>query len=78
MLVLIRGAGDLASGIALRLHHARMQVVIQRAEYDRMLCKGKPSSRLRKRTLFLPEDGLCAYEHVFFLFLNYGTANCGS
>ena len=28
MLVLIRGAGDLASGIALRLHHARMQVVM--------------------------------------------------
>lgn len=28
MLVLIRGAGDLASGIALRLHHAKMQVVM--------------------------------------------------
>lgn len=28
MLVLIRGAGDLASGIALRLRHARMQVVM--------------------------------------------------
>lgn len=28
MLILIRGAGDLASGIALRLHHARMQVVM--------------------------------------------------
>lgn len=28
MLVLIRGAGDLASGIALRLHHARMRVVM--------------------------------------------------
>jgi len=28
MLVLIRGAGDLASGIALRLHHANMQVVM--------------------------------------------------
>ena len=28
MLVLIRGAGDLASGIALRLHHARMQIVM--------------------------------------------------
>ena len=28
MLVLIRGAGDLASGIALRLHHAHMQVVM--------------------------------------------------
>ena len=28
MLVLIRGAGDLASGIALRLHHARLQVVM--------------------------------------------------
>ncbi len=28
MLVLIRGAGDLASGIALRLHHAGMQVVM--------------------------------------------------
>ena len=28
MLVLISGAGDLASGIALRLHHAKMQVVM--------------------------------------------------
>ncbi len=28
MLVLIRGAGDLASGIAMRLHHARLQVVM--------------------------------------------------
>ena len=28
MLVLIRGAGDLASGIALRLHHAHMQIVM--------------------------------------------------
>ena len=28
MLVLIRGAGDLASGIALRLHHAKFQVVM--------------------------------------------------
>lgn len=28
MLVLIRGAGDLASGIAMRLHHAKMQVVM--------------------------------------------------
>ena len=28
MLVLIRGAGDLASGIALRLRHAKMQVVM--------------------------------------------------
>ncbi len=28
MLVLIRGAGDLASGIALRLYHAKMQVVM--------------------------------------------------
>lgn len=28
MLVLIRGAGDLASGIALRLHHAKQQVVM--------------------------------------------------
>ncbi|MBQ3216804.1 MAG: EF2563 family selenium-dependent molybdenum hydroxylase system protein [Oscillospiraceae bacterium] len=28
MLVLIRGAGDLASGIALRLHHAKMKVVM--------------------------------------------------
>lgn len=28
MLVLIRGAGDLASGIALRLHHAKMRVVM--------------------------------------------------
>ena len=28
MLVLIRGAGDLASGIALRLHHANMQIVM--------------------------------------------------
>lgn len=28
MLVIIRGAGDLASGIALRLHHARIQVVM--------------------------------------------------
>ena len=28
MLVLIRGAGDLASGIALRLHHCRMDVVM--------------------------------------------------
>lgn len=28
MLIAIRGAGDLASGIALRLHHARMQVVM--------------------------------------------------
>lgn len=28
MLVLIRGAGDLASGIALRLHHAKLQVVM--------------------------------------------------
>lgn len=28
MLVIIRGAGDLASGIALRLHHAKMQVVM--------------------------------------------------
>ncbi len=28
MLVLIRGAGDLASGIALRLHHAKMQIVM--------------------------------------------------
>ncbi|MBP3411806.1 MAG: EF2563 family selenium-dependent molybdenum hydroxylase system protein [Oscillospiraceae bacterium] len=28
MLVLIRGAGDLASGIALRLHHAKCQVVM--------------------------------------------------
>ena len=28
MLILIRGAGDLASGIALRLHHARLQVVM--------------------------------------------------
>lgn len=28
MLVLIRGAGDLASGIALRLYHARMRVVM--------------------------------------------------
>lgn len=28
MLVLVRGAGDLASGIALRLRHARMQVVM--------------------------------------------------
>ena len=28
MIVLIRGAGDLASGIALRLHHAKFQVVM--------------------------------------------------
>ena len=28
MLVIIRGAGDLASGIALRLHHAKIQVVM--------------------------------------------------
>lgn len=28
MLVVIRGAGDLASGIALRLHHARLRVVM--------------------------------------------------
>ena len=28
MLVLIRGAGDLASGIALRLHHAHMKIVM--------------------------------------------------
>ncbi len=28
MLVLIRGAGDLASGIALRLHHAKFQVIM--------------------------------------------------
>ncbi len=28
MLVLIRGAGDLASGIALRLHHAHMNIVM--------------------------------------------------
>ncbi len=28
MLVLIRGAGDLASGIALRLHHARFDIVM--------------------------------------------------
>ena len=28
MLVLIRGAGDLASGIALRLHHAGFRVVM--------------------------------------------------
>ena len=28
MLVLIRGAGDLASGIALRLHHAHYQIVM--------------------------------------------------
>ncbi|MBR6825928.1 MAG: EF2563 family selenium-dependent molybdenum hydroxylase system protein [Oscillospiraceae bacterium] len=28
MLVLIRGAGDLASGIALRLHHAKLKVVM--------------------------------------------------
>ena len=28
MLVLIRGAGDLASGIALRLHHAHLSVVM--------------------------------------------------
>ncbi len=28
MLVVIRGAGDLASGIALRLHHAKIQVVM--------------------------------------------------
>ena len=28
MLIYIRGAGDLASGIALRLHHAGMQVVM--------------------------------------------------
>ena len=28
MLVLIRGAGDLASGIALRLHHAKFQIVM--------------------------------------------------
>lgn len=28
MLVLIRGGGDLASGIALRLHHAKLQVVM--------------------------------------------------
>ncbi|MBO2526846.1 MAG: molybdenum hydroxylase, partial [Clostridiales bacterium] len=28
MLVLIRGAGDLASGIALRLHHAKQQVIM--------------------------------------------------
>ena len=28
MLVLIRGAGDLASGIALRLHHAHLSVVL--------------------------------------------------
>ena len=28
MLILIRGAGDLASGIALRLHHAKFQVVM--------------------------------------------------
>lgn len=28
MLILIRGAGDLASGIALRLHHAHFQVVM--------------------------------------------------
>lgn len=28
MLVLIRGAGDLASGVAMRLHHARLQVVM--------------------------------------------------
>lgn len=28
MLVLIRGAGDLASGIALRLHHAKFQVLM--------------------------------------------------
>ncbi len=28
MLVLIRGAGDLASGIALRLHHAGLQIVM--------------------------------------------------
>lgn len=28
MLILIRGAGDLASGIALRLHHAKLQVVM--------------------------------------------------
>lgn len=28
MLVLIRGAGDLASGIALRLHHAKMKIVM--------------------------------------------------
>ena len=28
MLILIRGAGDLASGIALRLHHAHMKIVM--------------------------------------------------
>ena len=28
MLIVIRGAGDLATGIALRLRHARMQVVM--------------------------------------------------
>lgn len=28
MRILIRGAGDLASGIALRLHHAKMQVIM--------------------------------------------------
>ena len=32
MLVVIKGAGDIATGIALRLHHARFQVVITEIE----------------------------------------------